>query len=605
VLETYKKILDVLGPHERRRGFVLLGLFLGLGLTETIGVASVMPFVSVVSDPGVIETNPYLRAAYLHFNFINYKDFLIALGVVVVVVLVGSLSFGAFTHWYLHRFTQMCNYRLSIRLLGEYFSRPYVWFLGQHSADLGRTVLEEVQNVIMRAILPSMQLLSRLVVTICLLGLVIVADPVIALSAATFLGGSYAAVYFGVRRYLIRLSNETWQANRQRFKVAQEGLGAIKDVKVSGLEDAYLERYKNPARQYASHQASHQIIGMLPRFFLEAIAFGGMVAIVITLLIMRDEGFGGALPVIAVYAFAGYRLLPALQQIYQNLSMMRFGARALERIHDELVEGKARPANPIEAEIRRSDLRLTLKDRLELVGVSYRYPGVQRDALRGINLIIRANTTVGFVGSTGAGKTTVVDIILGLLEPDRGRILVDGLAVSATNHRPWQRALGYVPQGIFLVDDTVAANIAFGEPRHRIDMAAVERAARMAELHEFVVGELPAGYRTFVGERGVRLSGGQRQRIGIARALYYDPDVLVLDEATSALDNVTERAVMSAVKRLGRRKTVILIAHRLSTVQTCDRLFLLEQGRLIASGTYEELNESCSEFQAMTRLAGF
>jgi ABC-type multidrug transport system fused ATPase/permease subunit len=600
MLDTYRRIFQILGVYERGRALVLLCLFLGLGVAETLGAAAIMPFMSVIANPQIIETNPLLSTIYERFGFSAYNQFLVALGIAVAAVLVGTLMFGALTHWFLHRFTQMCSYRLSARLLGAYFSRPYVWFVSHHSVDLGRTVLDEVQSVVMRAVLPSMHLLSRLVVAVCLLGLIVAVDPAIALSAAACLGGSYGLIYLGARRYLARLGNETWRANQQRFKIAHEGLGAIKDVKVSGLEKAYLERFRVAARRHARNQANHQIIGILPRFILEGVTFGGMIAVVIALLILRDEGFAGALPVIAVYAFAGYKLLPALQQIYQDLVTMRVGARALERIHAELAE--ASPGSSARTfEVRQDEPPLALTSRLELVDVSYSYPGARSKALDGINMSIRANTTVGFVGATGAGKTTVVDIILGLLEPDHGRLLVDGVAVSAENLRRWQRALGYVPQHIFLADDTVAANIAFGEPPERIDTQAVEKAARMAELHEFVTQSLPQGYATAIGERGVRLSGGQRQRIGIARALYHDPGVLVLDEATSALDNVTERAVMSAVTSLGREKTIIMIAHRLSTVDACDQIFVLERGRLVASGAYAKLEQENPQFRAMAR----
>ena len=251
-----------------------------------------------------------------------------------------------------------------------------------------------------------------------------------------------------------------------------------------------------------------------------------------------------------------------------------------------------RPAGPVPAP-------LPLIDRLELAGVHYAYPGADRDALDGLDLVVRANTTVGIVGGTGAGKTTAVDLILGLLTPDRGALMVDGTPIDKASRRAWQRSIGYVPQQIYLTDESVRANIAFGLPPEAIDDAAVERAARIAELHDFVTESLPQGYHTLVGERGVRLSGGQRQRIGISRALYHDPSVLILDEATSALDNLTERAVMDAVHNLGHAKTILMIAHRLTTVKHCDVIVMLERGRVIATGTYDELLHRSREFRAM------
>ena len=600
MFEIYRKIYQVLDAHERRRSMALLGLFLVRGFTEMVGVASVMPFMAVAANPSIIESNQYISLVYEWLDFTSQDAFLIFLGIVMFVLIVGSQLFGAFTEWFLHRFNQMCDYRMSVRLLGNYYARPYSWFLNRHSADLGRTVVAEVQHMVGHAILPATRLISRLVVVVFLLGLVIAANPTIAITAVATLGGMYVLIYFIVRRRLVRLGRVAWRTNEERYRASQEGLAGIKDVKVSGLEAAYLERYRVPALRHARNHANQRIIGMVPKYLLEAVAFGGILAIVVVMLTVQAEGMGTALPLIAVYAFAGYRLMPSMQSIYHDLTKMKFGTRSLDRIHDELVASQQAEL-PQDRATGPAAPRLGMREKLELAGLGFAYEGAERRALVDISLEIHANTTVGFVGATGAGKTTIVDIILGLLEPQDGQLLVDGQAITESNRRAWQRSLGYVPQQIFLVDDSVAANIAFGQKAGEIDMAAVERAAEAAELHEFVTTQLPEGYQTRVGERGVRLSGGQRQRIGIARALYRDPSVLVLDEATSALDNITEQAVMSAVHNLGSSKTVIMIAHRLSTVRNCDKIFLLEQGRLVDSGTYDELTERNDRFRAMAQ----
>ena len=597
MLDTFKKTYTVLDTYERRRGFVLLALIFLLGIVETLGVASVMPFMAVVGNPDIVESNVYLKAIYDRLGFQSYNQFLIFLGAVVFFVLVSSLLLSALTSWVLFRFTQMCNHRISTRLLETYFHRPYAWFLNQHSADLGKTVLNEVNQVTVLAVMPAITIVSRAIVAVFLLVLIVLIEPWVALSAAVVLGGVYGTIYLMARKYLVWLGADMYRANEQRFKVAQEGLGGIKEVKITGLEAEFVKRYRSPSRRFSHRQASHQIISEVPRFLLEATAFGGMLGILLFLLITREGGLGAALPLIALYAFAGYRLLPALQQIYQNLTALKFGNEVLNRLYHDLNETNvavttARPTlDPVNA--------LRLNDRLEVRDVTFKYPAARQPALRGLNLTIRAKTTVGFVGSTGAGKTTMIDLILGLLTPDSGQVLVDGQPLTSDNVRQWQRGLGYVPQHIFLIDDTVAANIAFGVDPEDIDLKAVERAARLAELHEFVVAQLPEGYLTRVGERGVRLSGGQRQRIGIARALYHDPGVLVLDEATSSLDNITEKAVMDAVQNLGHKKTIIIIAHRLSTVRPCDTIFVLDQGRLAGSGPYDELTRSSPQFRAM------
>ena len=601
MFEVYRKVYQVLDRHERRRALALLVMFVGRGFTEMLGVASIMPFMAVAANPGIIETNSYLAAVYGYFGFTSHQGFLLVLGIAVFFAVVTSQVFAAFTEWFLHRFNQMCDYRLSLRLLRRYYSQPYSWFLNRHSADLGRTVVSEVQQMVSQAILPASRLISRIVVVLFLLGLVIATEPVVALAAVVSLGGLYALIYVVVRNRLVHMGRVAWKTNEERYRISQEGLAGIKDVKVSGLEAAYLERYRVPALRFARNHANQRIISMVPKYLLEAIAFGGILALVVAMLTLRADGLGSALPLITLYAFAGYRLMPALQSIYTDLTKMKFGTRGLDRIHDELVASKKVASLPETAAALDGHSRIALKHCLRLANLQFSYAGAEAPALHGITLDIKANTTVGFVGATGAGKTTIVDIILGLLEPESGELLVDGQAITAANRRAWQRSLGYVPQQIFLVDDTVAANIAFGQKPEDIDMAAVERAAAVAELHDFVTTQLPDGYLTRVGERGVRLSGGQRQRIGIARALYRAPTVLVLDEATSALDNITEQAVMSAVHKLGSSKTVIMIAHRLSTVRHCDTIFLLEQGRLVDAGSYDELNVRSERFRAMAQ----
>lgn len=402
---------------------------------------------------------------------------------------------------------------------------------------------------------------------------------------------AYALVFKATRRYLARIGVERVKSNQARFTAVSEAFGASKEVKVGGLEQTFVRRFSEPAETYARHQASAQVIAQLPRFALEAIAFGGMLLVVLYLLAQKGN-FANALPIIALYAFAGYRLMPALQQVYSAATQLRFAGPALDALHADLMN-----LQPESSSV--SQGTMVLREAIQLDGIEYTYPNASKPALKDLSLMIPAKSTVGLVGSTGSGKTTTVDLILGLLEAQKGTLSVDGQVITQENRRDWQRCLGYVPQQIYLADDTVAANIAFGLQANEIDQSAVEHAAKIANLHEFVVNELPQQYQTTVGERGVRLSGGQRQRIGIARALYHSPQVLILDEATSALDNLTEQAVMEAVYNLGHEITIILIAHRLSTVKDCDAIFLLEKGALKAQGDYEELTLASEGFRAM------
>lgn len=574
---------------------MLIGMILVMALLDMLGVASILPFIAVLSNPELIQTNAVLNIAFQAASALGFhtpEQFLFGLGVLVFLLLVTSLAFKALTTYAQTRFALMREFSISKRLVEGYLHQPYSWFLNRHSADLGKNILSEVNAVIGNGILPLLTLIAQLTIALSLLILLIIVDPLLALSVGAVLGMAYACIFTAMSGWLKRLGQARAEANRERFTVVSEAFGAAKEVKVGGLEQVYIQRFSKPAEVFAKGQTTTIVISQLPRFALEAIAFGGML-LVILYLMAKSGSFASALPIIALYAFAGYRLMPALQQIYGAFTQLRFVGPALDALHRDLKSLQAVNAQSDQPRL------VPLTEAIKLNQVSYSYPSAPQPALKGVDLTIPACSTVGFVGSTGSGKTTTVDVILGLLEPQEGALEVDGQLITGANRRSWQRVIGYVPQHIYLADDSVASNIAFGMNANDIDLQAVESAAQITNLHEFVVNDLPQGYATTIGERGVRLSGGQRQRIGIARALYHNPQVLILDEATSALDNLTEKAVMEAVNNLSDNITIILIAHRLSTVRQCDKVYLLEQGELKAQGTYEELTKTSERFRSM------
>jgi ABC-type multidrug transport system fused ATPase/permease subunit len=598
MISIYAKLFDLLDAREQLRFYLLLGLIVVNGVVEMVGVASVLPFLAVLADPGIVAKHRLLSMTYEGLGFQSDLSFQIFLGLVVLAIVIFGLVVRMGTLYALSRFSQMRSYSISTRLLANFLYQPYVWFLNRHSADLAKSILFEVDKVVGEAMIPAMRILAQTVSLLCLIVLLFLVNPSVALAATLLFCGLYIVIFLFVRRLLTRLGQLRADANRARYKVAQEAMGGVKDVKLLGLEDSYIARFRAPARRFATTASTGMVVGEAPRYLLEAIAFGGMVLLVLTLLVQGTGDLSAILPTLGVFAFAGLKMFPALQQIYNSLTKMRFVGPMLDNVHRDMMQTRVEPV--VSVATPRAPLRL--REHLDLLDVHYAYPQADRLALRGLNLKIMANTTVGIVGGTGAGKTTAVDIILGLLRPDEGELKVDGVPVTTQNLRSWQDVLGYVPQQIFLIDDTVAANIAFGIPLEKRDQAAIERAAELAELHGFVTKEMPKGYDTTVGERGVRLSGGQRQRIGIARALYHDPDVLILDEATSALDNLTERAVMDAVHNLGRKKTIIMIAHRLTTIRNCDRIFLMEKGKVSAEGTYDELIADSEAFSRMAQV---
>lgn len=590
-----KKLYNLLEQGERKQALILTVMILVMAALDVLGVASILPFIAVLANPQLIESNAILNTAFQALGSLGLeseKQFFFVLGLGMFILLISSLAFKAFTGYTQTRFALMREYSIGKRLVEGYLHQPYSWFLNRHSADLGKTILSEVNTVIYQAMQPAMVLFAQTVVATALFILLLVVDPVLAISVSVVLVIAYGITFVLISSWLKRLGQDCAVANKKRFAAINEAFSAVKEVKVGGLEHIYVERFAAPSKIYANGQAIAQVIAQQPRFVLEAIAFGGML-LVMLYLISRSGSFDAALPIIALYAFAGYRLVPALQQIYGAFTQLRFAGSVLNTLHADLMS----LGSGDQVIDRVGSFRLV--HAIELKGVAYQYPKASQLALENFNLTIPARSITAFVGSTGSGKTTAVDLILGLIEPQEGALTVDGQAITANNCRQWQRLIGYVPQQIYLVDDSVAANIAFGVHARDIDQNAVERAAKIANIHDFVLSGMAQGYDTTVGERGVRLSGGQRQRIGIARALYHKPQVLILDEATSALDNLTEQAVMEALSELGHEITIILIAHRLSTVRHCDQIYLLDQGTVKASGTYDSLVKSDPLFQRM------
>lgn len=590
-----KRMLELMSASDRRRLWWLAPLVTGNALMQVVGIASIMPFLSLVASPEIIQQDSALRWLYDALGFASTSSFLIFVGVAVLLALIASNAVAAWTQLMTLRFSWDMNHVLSVRMLRVYLAKPYVFFLGQNTSGLAKNILGEVMRAVEGFLISMVTLVARSVVALSVLGLLVFVDPWLALGTFAFLGAAYGGLFLRVRAGMAAAGQQRTIADRHRYKAATEALTGVKEIKVLGKEAPFLERFAVPSRSYARNEVRQQAIRMLPRYAFETLAFGGLLVIVLYYL-ARGEPLNTLLPTLGVYAFAAYRLMPALQAIFGATAGLRYHSAAVDVLYEDLERSSVNePHAPDDGR------KVSFRDRLDLRDVTFAYPGAAKPLLEAFDLRIDANTSVALVGTTGAGKSTVVDLLLGLLRPQAGALVVDGVVIDDEHVAAWQRNLGYVPQEIYLADDTVAANIAFGIPRDEIDMVAVERAARMAQLHAFIADELPEGYDTPIGERGLRISGGQRQRLGIARALFHDPDVLVLDEATSALDNATEDEFFRAIREIGRDKTIVMIAHRLSTVRDCDVIHLLDHGRVIASGSYRELLATSPEFRSLAR----
>jgi len=591
-MQNFKKLSFLLSRQERVRAMLILVMTLLMALIEMLGVASILPFIAVLTNPEVIDTNIILSTVYQTvkiFGIETKQQFLFVLGIFVFIILIFSISFKILTVFIQVRFRKMCEYNISMRLLKRYLYQSYGWFLNRNSAVMGKSILSEVSGVVDKGIKPMMDLITNSFTTLVLFSLLFFVEPKLTFISIITIGIFYALVYTFNLNLLKKIGKEVFESNEDRFKISTEAFGAIKEMKIGSLEEIYIQQFSKPSKNMSLNSALYTVLSEVPRFALEAVTFGGMLLII--LFFMSTTGdITKVLPIIVLYAFAGYRLMPAMQKIYISFTSLRYVGPALNSLYGDLKNLK----QEIQKEYKNS---LKLNKNISLKNIYYNYPNASKTALKNINLNIPANKTVGLVGATGSGKTTTVDIILGLLEAQKGTLEVDGKVIDISNKRAWQISIGYVPQQIFLSDNTISANIAFGIDINDIDQEAIERAAKIANLHEFIINELPLKYQTTIGERGVRLSGGQRQRIGIARALYHKPKILVLDEATSALDSLTEKAVMKDLHNSEKNITKILVAHRLSTVRDCDIIYLFDKGELKTQGTFEQLIKISDDFR--------
>ncbi len=594
---TFQKIFYLLSLEGKKRLYWLILAVVGMAVLDMVGVASIFPFLTVISNPDVIQTNSQLKWVKDRFNFPNRDVFLVALGVCSFIILVINNVLRAQISVALIRFSYFKRYILSKALIEKYLYEPYAFFLNRNTSELTTYLASEIARIVSGVLIPCLQVFAKSLMAFLIIVLLVVVNPAIASVITIIIGGGYVIIYFLLRKILARIGMDITKYSKEIFKVLNEAFGGIKDIKILGKEQIFIDRFSASVKKSSDCSCWQFIIFQMPRYVFEILVFGGILFIAIFIAVIQ-RNYQGVIPIVGLYAFAAYRLMPTLQQIYQDVASIRSSLFALEVVYQDYITCSGnRGKDQIDP-----NLIFPFSKRIEFRNIAFQYPKAQGLVIENLNLSIKANTIVGLVGGSGAGKTTLVDILLGLLRPLRGELIVDGQMIKDENLRAWQANIGYVPQNIYLCDDTVARNIAFGVPDQQIDLEAVRCAAKLANIHDFIEKELPHGYETEVGERGIRLSGGQRQRIGIARALYYDPSLLVFDEATSALDGITEDAILDAIHNLAHKKTIIIVAHRLTTVKECDIIYLLEQGRIIGQGTYQELITNNQQFRRMAKV---
>jgi ATP-binding cassette, subfamily B, bacterial PglK len=580
-----------LGKRRQHQFLLLMGLTLLSATADVFSLGAVLPFLGVLTSPERVFNHPMAQSAIRMFGLTSAEQLILPL---TIVFAVAALLAGAIRIVLLKfntKFAFACGADLSFEVYRRTLYQPYRVHLERNSSLVISGVTNKVNATVFEILLPLLSLFSNAVLVVGITFALFAINPLVALVAAGGFGVCYVLITWLFRRQLRSNSQRIADEQTKVIKVLQEGLGGIRDVLLDGTQTIFCDVYRRADRPLRLAQGNNIFIGQSPRHAMEALGIA-LIALLAFGLSRQAGGVAAAFPVLGALALGAQRLLPALQYGYSSWASV-LGNQALLAETIELLD------QPLPEELLRPDpVPLVLQDAICFNAVRFRYSSNGPWVLDDINLTIRKGTRIGVVGSTGSGKSTLLDLFMGLLTPTEGMLLVDEQPIIGDRIRAWQKTIAHVPQNIYLADSTLAENIAFGVPPEAIDMALVRQAARQANIADFIESSAE-GYGAFVGERGIRLSGGQRQRIGIARALYKQSSVLVFDEATSALDNATEQSVMNAIDALNRDFTIILIAHRLTTVQHCDVIIELNHGQVVAQGSYDQLIQSSSTFRQM------
>ena len=585
-MSIFLKAYHLLSSSQRKEAWILLPLMVLGMLLEAISLGAIVPATGVMIS-GNFSQYPLLNIAGDRFKvFGDFEPITFAMIGLAILFLIKN-SFLAFLAWRQATFSYSTRADLSNQLFSHYLHQPYAFHLQRNSAQLIRNVTAEA-SLFAVVINGVMTIITEFLITLGVIFILFRVEPMGALIAIGSLGSAAWIFYRYTKKKILRWGQGRQHHDGMQLQHLQQGLGAIKDISILGRQAKLIDEFSEHSYGISRVEAKQSTLQQIPRLWLELLAVFGLAVLVLT---MKNADYNGAtiVPVLALFAAAAFRLLPSLNRVLAATQFLRYGMPAVDLVYADLYVAKDdRQPDVLQTQ---NQMPPPFVNEIEVSNVFYHYPDSINYALNGISFSIKKGSCVGFIGSSGAGKSTLVDVILGLLSPQGGEIKVDGIDIGE-NKRWWQNQIGYVPQSVVLIDSSLRANIAFGVPVGEIDENAVKLAIQSAQLENFI-DSLPKGLDTQVGERGVRLSGGQLQRIGIARALYHNPPVLVLDEATSALDSNTEDGVMQAVNALHSNKTILIIAHRLSTVRQCDFLYSIEGGKIVGQGVpHDVLDES-------------
>ncbi len=579
--QLLRRLWGHINPRRRMQFGILFLLMVLASFAEVLSIGAVLPFLGVLTAPEWGFEHPLAQPFIRALGITGPHQLLLPLTIVFSVAAILSGTMRLILLWGQTRLSHAIGADFSASIFRRTLYQPYAVHVARNSSEVIAAIASKTTVVVYQILWPMLIILSSAMILGAILGALVAIEPVVAVTAFAGFGGIYALVIALTKKRLERYSKSISQDQDKVFKALQEGLSGVRDVLIDGTQAVYCEYFRSADLSLRRAQANSQIIGNSPRYGIEALGMV-LIAALAYFLAERPTGIAGAIPVLGALALGAQRLLPVLQQTYSSWTAMRSGQQALSDALDLLDQPLPAYADAP------SPKPIPLKQGIVLNQLAFRYATKAPWVLQGLSFTIPKGSRIGFMGSTGSGKSTLLDVIMGLLHPTEGSLAIDGVAITPQNHRAWQTHIAHVPQTIFLADTTIAENIAFGVPSDQIDHDRVRQAAQKAQIAP-TIESWEHQYNTLVGERGIRLSGGQRQRIGIARALYKQADFIVFDEATSALDNDTERAVMEAIENLGEELTVVIVAHRLSTLKNCTQVIELADGRIKQSGTYQEI----------------
>lgn len=567
-----QKITYVLTKNECAKLVVLFFMVAVGSVLELLGISVFSPLISLITNPEIVETNVYLNKIYSILGFSNTRDFLAFVIVFIIFVYIAKNAYLIFEKNIVYRYIYNVQRRVSVQLLKSYLNEPYTFFLTKNSSVLQRSLQSDTDNFV-KAIKHFIELTIEVITCAAIIIYLFLVSHSMTVIIAGILVLMVAFFALTTKKKTKKLGLESQKYKALIFQYMNQALGGVKEIKVLNREKMFVNSYDEAFENYTYSSRISEIIGMMPKYCVEASCMTGLLLAILLKMYWGQKALIDFIPQLTVFAVASFRLLPSVGRINQYFTWLLYEQPSIDLIYHDIKD-----VENIQ-EKKETQTKWELKNQVRISNISFHYPNVEKNVLTDISLTIKKGSTIAFIGASGAGKSTLADIILGLLTPQLGKIVADDLDVLK-NITTWQQEIGYIPQSIYLSDDSIRNNIAFGVPENQIDDEKIKKAAGQAQLADFV-DILPDGFNTFVGDRGVRLSGGQRQRIGIARALYNDPEILILDEATSALDNDTEEAVMSAINDLHGKKTLLIIAHRLTTIRKADFIYEVKDEHLI------------------------